>query len=64
MHWDDKTATLTIGARQGSYSGMPPKIDFHLVLVAKGHGAGEAVTADADRNVTYNGREIVVGVRQ
>jgi alpha-D-xyloside xylohydrolase len=64
MRWDEKTATLTIGARQGSYPGVPSTMNFHLVLVAKGHGAGEGVTADADRNVTYEGKEITVGVRQ
>ena len=49
MRWDDKTATLTIGARQGSYPGAPSTMNFHLVLVAKGHGAGEGVTTDAFR---------------
>jgi alpha-D-xyloside xylohydrolase len=62
MHWDDTTSTLTIGAREGSYPGMPAKMDFHVVLVAKGHGVGEAVTIAADRNVNYSGKEIAVKV--
>ena len=64
MHWDDKTSILTIGARQGSYPGMPSKMDFHVVLVGKGHGAGEAVTAEADRTISYNGKETTAEVRR
>jgi alpha-D-xyloside xylohydrolase len=64
MHWDDRTSSLTIGERQGSYPGMPPKMDFHVVLVAKGHGAGEAVTARANRTISYDGKETTVEVRR
>lgn len=64
MHWDDKTSSLTIGERRGSYPGMPPKMDFHVVLVAKGHGAGEAVTARANRTISYDGKETTVEVRR
>jgi alpha-D-xyloside xylohydrolase len=60
LHWDDTNSTLTIGTRQGSYPGMPAKMDFHVVLVAKGKGVGETVTTAADRNVSYEGKEIAV----
>jgi alpha-D-xyloside xylohydrolase len=62
MHWDDTTATLTIGARQGSFPGMPARMEFHVVLVAKGHGVGETVTTAADRSVNFDGKEIAVKV--
>jgi alpha-D-xyloside xylohydrolase len=62
MRWNDTTATLTIGAREGSYSGMPAKMEFHVVLVAKGHGVGETVTTAADRRANYDGKEIAVKV--
>lgn len=64
IHWDDKTSTLTMAARQGFYPGMPAKMDFHVVLVGKGHGAGEAVTAEADRTISYDGKETTAEVRR
>lgn len=47
--WDEKAATLTIGARTGSYPGMPAAREFRVVFVAKdrpvGHSAAPAVAA-------------------
>ena len=60
VHWDDRAGVLTIGAREGSYPGMAKARQFRVVLVAKDHGVGEAVTAQADREVTYDGRELRV----
>ncbi|HVB40637.1 MAG TPA: TIM-barrel domain-containing protein, partial [Terriglobales bacterium] len=51
--WDDLTSTLTIGARQGSYPGMPAAMQFNLVLVRNGHGIGEAMTAMPDQTIHY-----------
>ncbi len=55
IHWDDATRTLTIGARQGSYPGMPAGHSFNVVLVAAGHGVGGEVTAAPDRTIRYGG---------
>jgi hypothetical protein len=38
------------------------KMDFHVVLVTKGHGVGETVTTAADRSLSYDGKEIAVKV--
>ncbi|WP_437743598.1 TIM-barrel domain-containing protein [Sorangium sp. So ce1504] len=60
LTWDDSAKALTIGARKGSYPGMPASRTFRIVLVGSNHGAGVDVTAAPDQMVTYNGSEVVV----
>jgi alpha-D-xyloside xylohydrolase len=45
LRWDDKSASLTIGARQGEYAGMPPERAFRAVL-GMGRRAGQRKTCD------------------
>jgi len=52
--WSEAQRTLTIGARTGSYAGMPQSMSFHIVWVGAGHGAGGAET-QADATITYTG---------
>jgi alpha-D-xyloside xylohydrolase len=52
--WSEATKTLTIGARAGSYPGMPQSMVFHIVWVGAGHGVGGAET-QGDATVTYRG---------
>ena len=47
--WNDRTRTLTIGARQGSYPGMLQKRQFTLVL-----------PDGTTKTVSYDGTEVVV----
>ena len=47
LHWDDKSQTLTIGAREGSYPGMAVERAFRVVVV------GGATTL-----VHYRGQEL------
>lgn len=63
VRWNDATGELTIGARQGSFAGMTGTRQFRVVVVAKGHGVGEGVTAQGDKQVTYDGSEVRVRVR-
>ena len=63
IHWDNASSTLTIGARKGSYPGMPADVQFHIVRVRNGHGVGEAVTAMPDLKIKYEGKEISVQVQ-
>ena len=63
IHWDDRNSVLTVGAREGSFPGMVEKRSLRVVLVSDGHGTGEAVTAAADAEVTYEGRQVQVTVR-
>ena len=58
--WSDAKKTLTIGARAGSFPGMPASRTFHVVFVATGHGAGPADTATPDKSVTYTGASVDV----
>jgi alpha-D-xyloside xylohydrolase len=62
ISWDETSATLTIGARSGSYPGMPAQKRFRVIWVGTNHGAGPAVAAQADRDVTYTGQEVRVKV--
>ncbi|HEX5233946.1 MAG TPA: TIM-barrel domain-containing protein [Silvibacterium sp.] len=55
IDWNDALGTLTIGARAGSYAGMPEQRRFNVVFVGENHGAGGAVTATADQSIEYSG---------
>jgi len=55
FNWDDTAQQLSIGARTGSYTGMPATRTFNIVWVGANHGAGVAVTATADQVVKYDG---------
>jgi alpha-D-xyloside xylohydrolase len=61
MHWNEKSQTLTIGARQGAFPGMVQQRSFHIVFVGPNHGGGENVTAHPDKVVTYGGAPVTVG---
>ncbi len=58
--WDDKSRTLTIGPRNGTFPGMLEKRAFRIVWVEKGHGVGLEVTKDAAQTVTYSGKTISI----
>lgn len=60
FHWNDRERALTIGDRKGSFPGMPATHNFHVVVVSKGHGAGVAASAKADKMVSYTGKAVVV----
>ena len=54
--WAEAARTVIIGARQGSYAGMPAQRHFRLVPASPGPGIG---TGEASRiELTYNGTEI------
>jgi len=53
LRWDDKSATMTIGARQGEYSGMSPEQQFRIVLV-------DGTTTGVSKPVHYRGQELAV----
>jgi alpha-D-xyloside xylohydrolase len=63
MHWDDKTGTLTIGDRHGSFPGMLEHRSFRIVRVSNGRGTGTASSAEADATVEYDGKTASVHVR-
>ena len=58
--WNDATRTLTIGARQGSFSGMPTSRTFIVVVVDAKHPAGAGGPATAGRSTSYDGHAVTV----
>jgi alpha-D-xyloside xylohydrolase len=57
IRWDDKTGTLTVGTRVGSFPGMIDQRQFRVILVRENHGSGAGVSTSFDREITYNGKE-------
>jgi alpha-D-xyloside xylohydrolase len=60
IHWDDAARTLTIGARSGSFAGMPQEHRFNVVLVGPGHGVGGEVTEGPDKVVRFDGTSVTL----
>ena len=60
LTWNNATRTLTIGARMGSYTGMPATRTFNVVFVGANHGNGTGVTGTPDQVVRYDGTQAVV----
>jgi alpha-D-xyloside xylohydrolase len=58
--WNEQTKQLTIGARTGTYDGMPSNRTFNIVWVDASHGAGVDVAGAPDEVVAYSGAEVVV----
>ena len=63
LHWDDAASRLTIGARRGSYPGMPASRTFRVVLVDQGNGAGTHFDQDRGKEVPYSGSEVSLAMQ-
>ena len=61
LHWDDKSNTLTVGDRQGTFDGMLSERDFRMVLVRPGSACG-LDNESCDVTVHYSGSEISVSL--
>ena len=53
--WDDDARSLTIGTRQGSFTGMHQRRTFDIVVVGTGVGTGENLSATVHARITYDG---------
>ena len=60
MHWDDGAKTLTIGAREGSFKGMPMGRIFRVVIVGNEHGVAIGESEKAEIEVRYDGKKLVL----
>ncbi|MFI5161369.1 MAG: TIM-barrel domain-containing protein [Sphingobacteriales bacterium] len=60
LKWNDKLRQLTISDRKGNFPGLVKKRTFNIVLVGKDHGVNAAVTANADKSITYSGKATIV----
>ena len=63
LHWDNKTETLTIGDRRGSFPGVREHRTFHAVVVRDGHGTGVSTTSEPDAIIEYDGKGISAQAR-
>jgi alpha-D-xyloside xylohydrolase len=61
LRYDAAKGTLTIGARQGSYQGMPEKRTFKVRWIKDGAKPPADFDAAADATVEYGGAELTVG---
>jgi alpha-D-xyloside xylohydrolase len=60
--WDDATATLSVGARQGSFPGLVASRELRIVLVGPPQEAGSAGGPATARSVRYSGQAISVSL--
>jgi alpha-D-xyloside xylohydrolase len=63
LTWDDAAGKLTIGAREGSFTGMLATRTFNIVWVGANKGAGIDVAATPDESVKYDGTETSVSAK-
>lgn len=59
IHWDDATRTLTLAAREGSFSGMPTTRTITIVLTDAHHAQPFSPDA-AEHTLTYTGEEVSI----
>ncbi len=57
--WIDKSKTLIIGDRQGSFPGMVSDRQFNVVLVSGNKGTGMEVAKSFDKTLIYKGKKLV-----
>ena len=62
IHWDDKSSTLTVGPREGSFPGMLEHRTFRVVIVRDGRGTGIANSAEPDATIAYDGKAALVRI--
>jgi alpha-D-xyloside xylohydrolase len=60
VKWNDKSQTLTIGKRKGSFPGMKKDRTFNIVFVNANHGIGVDIEKQPDKTIQYTGSRIVI----
>jgi alpha-D-xyloside xylohydrolase len=60
FNWNEATKTLTIGNRNGSFTGMMDKRIFNVVVISKDKPSAMDFNAKPAKSVKYSGRQIVV----
>jgi alpha-D-xyloside xylohydrolase len=58
MHYDDATGELSIGARDGTYPGMPQKRTFAMRWISPGEADAANFDTPADATLEYTGQAI------
>ena len=62
FHWDDAKKTLSIGARRGTFAGMPAKRTFKVLGVGPGRRIGFSFAPNVDKLVSYDGTPVDVAL--
>lgn len=62
LSYEQASGQLTIGAREGSYEGMPQTREFRVVVVTPEHSQPFNVNAKPVATVTYDGKECTLSV--
>ena len=62
LAWNDASATLSLGARKGTFPGLLTRRTFQVVLVNQARGVGESTTA-SNLSVRYDGSAQTVAVK-
>lgn len=57
MKWDDKSRTLTVGDRKGSFDGMPEHRTFRVAIVSPSAATGLDIDSSV-RNIEYSGKKL------
>jgi alpha-D-xyloside xylohydrolase len=60
LRWDDKSRTLTVGKREGTFPGMLGRRTFQVVLVGRDRPVPFSFTPRPDKVVTYAGEATTV----
>jgi alpha-D-xyloside xylohydrolase len=60
LDWNERTHTLSIGAREGSFPGMLQNRVFRVVAVGENKGNGVAPEERVDAEIKYNGQPVNV----
>lgn len=60
--WDDATHQLTIGQRQGAFTGMHQQRIFDVVVVSNGIGVGDSLSNTINVRISYDGAEQTVDI--
>ena len=63
IRYDDSSGTVTIGAREGGYPGMPVRRTFHVRWIAGPSSDAADLDARPDRTVEYSGAAVTLRPR-
>jgi alpha-D-xyloside xylohydrolase len=63
VSWNEVNRTLTIGQREGSFTGMLQKRTFRVIWITKGKGKACNAELAADAQVTYKGKMINIKMK-
>jgi alpha-D-xyloside xylohydrolase len=60
LRWDERSGTLSVGERTGSFPGMLKTRELRVVFVSKDTPVGHSPAPSTARSVPYDGRPVVM----